>query len=217
MNSGAVPYGVWRFLRWFFLHLYTDLAWSYDAVAWLSSFGGWSSWRRTALDRVSPSSTVLEVGFGTGHLLAEASQYDVRLFGVDASPQMVRITARRLRRAGLPLAIARAEAQALPFPRHAFPAALSTFPSEYIFDEASLADIRRVLTPGASLVVVVSARILPRSLWEYVIRWLYDKTGQSPGPDPRYLEPFHRAGFAAHYETVEVPGASVLQIIARAP
>jgi len=205
------------FLRWFFRHLYTTLAWSYDAVAWLSSLGQWSAWRRTALPRVPPGSSVLELGFGTGHLQVEAGRRGLHLFGVDASAQMARLTRRRLRRAGLPLSIVQAQAQALPFQSHAVGSAFSTFPSEYIFDPKTLVEIRRVLVLDGPLIVVLSARIRPRFPWEHVTRWLYDWTGQAPGPDSKWLDPFLQAGFAARYETVEVPGASVLQIVATAP
>jgi ubiquinone/menaquinone biosynthesis C-methylase UbiE len=203
------------FLRWFFRRLYTTLAWSYDAVAWLSSLGQWSAWRRTALTRVPPGS-VLELGFGTGHLQVEAGRRGLHLFGVDASAQMARLARRRLRRAGRPLSIVQAQAQALPFPSHSMGSAFSTFPSEYIFDPKTLVEIRRVLVSDGPLIVVLSARIRPRFPWEHVTRWLYDLTGQAPGPDPKWLDPFLQAGFAARYETVEVPGASVLQIIASA-
>jgi ubiquinone/menaquinone biosynthesis C-methylase UbiE len=205
------------FLRWFFVRLYTTLAWSYDAVAWLSSLGQWSAWRRTALARMPTSGPVLELGFGTGHLQVEASRRGLEILGLDASAQMARLARGRLRRAGLPNSAVRGQAQALPFPSRALAAAFSTFPSEYIFDPHALAEIRRVLAPGGSLAVVLSARIRPRFPWEYLTRWLYQISGQAPGSDPKWLAPFLQAGFAARYETVEVPGASVLQIIARAP
>jgi ubiquinone/menaquinone biosynthesis C-methylase UbiE len=209
-----VSRAIWIFLHWFFRYLYTSLAWSYDAVAWLSSLGQWEIWRRTALDRVAAGTTTLELGFGTGHLQEEAQLAGLRAFGVDASPQMVRITARRLRRAALPLRLVRARAQALPFPRSTFPQLISTFPSEYIFDPASLGEIRRILMPGGTLVVVFSALIRPRFPWERLTRWLYEQAGQAPGPDEKWLTPFRDAGFQVRLETVEVPGASVLQIIA---
>jgi ubiquinone/menaquinone biosynthesis C-methylase UbiE len=217
VNTPRASHLFGSFLRWFFGHLYTTLAWSYDAVAWLSSLGQWSAWRRTALLRLAQGSPALEVGFGTGHLQVEGALRGLHLFGVDASPQMARLTRRRLRRAGLPPAIVRAQAQALPFLTGALGSVFSTFPSEYIFDVTALAEIQRVLAVEGSLVVVLSARIRPRFPWEHVTRWLYELTGQAPGPDPKWLVPFHQAGFAARYETVEVPGALVLQIISSAP
>jgi ubiquinone/menaquinone biosynthesis C-methylase UbiE len=214
VTPGALARSTLVLLRWFFRHLYTDWAPTYDAVAWLSSFGRWSAWRRTALDGLTSASDVLEVGFGTGHLLAEAQGRRMRSFGVDASRQMAAITGRRLRKRGLHVWAVRARAQALPFRRGGFGAAISTFPSEYIFDPAVLKEIHRVLVPGARLRVVISARILPRFLWERLSRALYDVTGQAPAPQSKWLEPFRLAGFSPRYETVEVPGASVVHIVA---
>jgi len=205
---------VGSFLRWFFRYLYTRLAWSYDAVAWLSSLGQWELWRRSALGRTTAGARILEIGFGTGHLQVEASEAGLRTFGADSSPQMVHLAARRLRRAGLSPHLARAQAQALPFPSSAFPQVIATFPSEYIFDPRSLGEIRRVLFADGMLVVVFSALIRPRFPWERLTRWLYEQAGQSPGPDEKWLVPFRQAGFRTRLERVELPGATVLHILA---
>lgn len=204
-----------RLWRWFFRHLYTTLAWAYDAVAWLSSFGRWSAWRRTGFRWIAPGDRLLEVGCGTGQLLLESLARGDQPIAVDASPQMARITMRRLRRRGHPSIVARAQAQALPFAGGTFHAALSTFPTEYIFDPVALAEIHRTLAPGGELVVVISGRILPVFLWDRISRWVYDVAGQAPRPDPSWLTPFEAAGFAARFETVEIPGASVFHILAR--
>jgi ubiquinone/menaquinone biosynthesis C-methylase UbiE len=214
VSSPRTPLLLTSFLRWFFARLYTSLAWSYDGVAWLSSMGQWSSWRRTALAGIPPGPPVLELGFGTGHLQVEAGRRGLGILGVDASAQMARLTRDRLRRAGLPNSAVMGKAQALPFPSQAMAAAFSTFPSEYIFDTHALAEIHRVLAPGGSLLVVLSAHIRPRFPWEHMTRWLYQLSGQAPGADPKWLAPFLQTGFTARYESVDIPGASVLQIIA---
>ncbi len=206
-----------RLLRWFFHHLYTSWAWSYDAVAWLVSLGAWSGWRRTGLDRIPVGSPILEIGCGTGRLLAESLLRGDRAIGIDASGKMTRLTGRGLARAGLPVVVARAQAQALPFLPASFPIVLSTFPSEYLLDPATLREVRRVLRPEGSLLVVLSARIVPRFVWERLARWLFDATGQSPRPTARWLSPFENAGFSADFETVETPGASVLHLVADTP
>jgi SAM-dependent methyltransferase len=117
---------------------------------------------------------------------------------------------RRLRRRGHPSIVAQAQAQALPFAGGAFHAALSTFPTEYIFDPVALTEIRRTLAPGGELVVVISSRILPVFLWDRVSRWVYDVAGQAPRPDPSWLAPFEAAGFQLALGRSR-PGASVFQ------
>ena len=80
----------------------------------------------------------------------------------------------------------------------------------------SLAELHRTLAPGGELVVVISSRILPVFLWDRLSRWVYDLAGQAPRPQPSWLSPFEAAGFAARFEIVEIPGASVFHILATA-
>ena len=80
--------------------LYHSFAWAYDLVAWLVSFGQWAQWRRDSLDYLQPGS-VLEVGFGTGELLIEMSEMGLNVVGVELSPQMHRVTRRKLRKRAL--------------------------------------------------------------------------------------------------------------------
>jgi ubiquinone/menaquinone biosynthesis C-methylase UbiE len=203
-------------MRWFFHHLYTTIAFAYDAVAWLSSFGAWDAWRRTALLDLPRDAPVLEIGSGTGHLLSQAVAGGHRAFAADASPQMTRRTIRRLRQSRQPAVVLRARAQALPFDKATFAACVSTFPSEYIFDPATLSEMRRVLAPEGRLVIVASVGIRPRTPWESFVRGLYALTGQAPIPDDRWLEPLRRAGFESRFNLVSIPGADVIQIIGRA-
>ncbi|MCS6881243.1 MAG: methyltransferase domain-containing protein [Oscillochloridaceae bacterium] len=147
-----------RFIRRVFHHFYREFAWTFDAVAWAVSGGLWFGWVRAALPEVR--GRVLELGFGTGHLqLALAARPDVA--GIDASPQMARIAARRLRRHGRAPRLVRGYAQALPFPAARFDTVVATFPSEYILDPATHQEIDRVLAPGGRLVIVPSAELDP--------------------------------------------------------
>ncbi|MBC7225137.1 MAG: class I SAM-dependent methyltransferase, partial [Anaerolineae bacterium] len=134
MDSGAHPLN-WR-LRlylWATRLLYGPLAWAYDAVSWAVSLGRWASWRRRALDLVA-GHRVLELGFGTGDLLAEMARRGFQGVGVEPSAAMQRTASRKLSRRGLGVPRVRAVAQALPFRDGAFDAVVATFPSEYILD-----------------------------------------------------------------------------------
>jgi len=147
-----------RFIERVFHHFYREFAWTFDPVAWAVSGGLWFGWVRAALPELR--GRVLELGFGTGHLqLALAARPYV--VGVDASPQMARIAARRLRRHGHAPRLARGHAQALPFPAASFDTVVATFPSEYILDPVTHQEIHRVLAPGGRLVVVPLAQIDP--------------------------------------------------------
>jgi ubiquinone/menaquinone biosynthesis C-methylase UbiE len=145
-------------IRRAFYHFYREFAWTYDTVAWLVSAGLWNHWARTVLPHLH--GRTLELGFGPGHLqLALATRPAVT--GLDASPQMNALAARRMRRAGYQPRLTCGYAQDLPFPNAAFDTVVATFPADYILDPRTHAEVRRVLAPGGRLVVVPFARLAP--------------------------------------------------------
>ena len=81
-----------RFIKFGFHLLYHELAFTYDALAWLVSLGQWQAWGRTALDRVR-GPRVLEVGHGPGHLLIALARAGE---AVTVEPRRVRIDALRI-------------------------------------------------------------------------------------------------------------------------
>ena len=52
-------------------------------------------------------------------------------------------------------------AQHLPFDAASFDTVVSTFPSEYIYDPATIAEVERVLRSGGRLIVIEGANLLP--------------------------------------------------------
>jgi ubiquinone/menaquinone biosynthesis C-methylase UbiE len=165
-------------VRWAFERLYREFAWAYDMVAAAVSGGRWRRWALAALPFIR--GRVLELGFGPGHLLlALAADNKHTPFGIDASPQMVSLARRRLRRAGLPARIARAHAQHLPLATASFDTVLATFPAEYIVDPRTHAEILRVLAPGGRVVVLPLAQ-LDRGLYARFVDLAYRLTLQTP-------------------------------------
>ncbi|MBK9122771.1 MAG: methyltransferase domain-containing protein [Chloroflexi bacterium] len=203
----------WRRLVRFGFHLlYNQLAWTYDAVAWVVSGGEWSSWRRTALQciTVPRGAVVLEVGFGTGSLHVELALRGWKSIGVDRSRAMGRIARRRAARSGVQSCLLTASAMAVPLGTGAVDALVCTFPSDYIVDAAALAELHRVLKPGAEIAVVVHG-VLMRGVWRRFTDVLFQATGQGsitgsyvPSPEPlemRYLRltsAFLAAGLDVH-------------------
>ncbi|MFN2165177.1 MAG: class I SAM-dependent methyltransferase, partial [Anaerolineae bacterium] len=86
-----------RLYLWATHRLYNEFAWAYDLVAWAVSLGRWDGWRRLALDYVVLQ-PVLEVGFGTGELLMAMARLGWDVTGLDLSPAMQGVTARKMRR-----------------------------------------------------------------------------------------------------------------------
>jgi len=204
------------FLRFFFQHLYTTLAPAYDLIAWTVSMGQWNQWVRTALDPL-PAGPVLELGHGTGHLLRELASRGIPAVGLDRSRQMSRLAHRRLSAAGAPIRLVRADARALPFPDQHFHSALSTFPPEFALDPLALSEARRVLAPGAGLLVVVQAQITGKSLPDRLAAWLFGVTGQYGELRPEWTSPFSRAGFQVERRDLRLPRARVVRIWAGRP
>ncbi len=153
-----------RALRFLFGLLYRN-----RLLYWLASTipfaGQWRTWQRLVLPRLV-GHDVLEVGCGIGTLLADMATAGYRCTAVDRSPQMVAATRDRLRRRKLlgRTPVHNADVQALPFADASFDSVVSTFPTEYIYDPATMREIRRVLRPGGRLIVVLSAGLLPGSL-----------------------------------------------------
>lgn len=143
--------------------LYGELAWAYDAAAWLVSGGRWDTWRRIALEEAlaSGASLVVELGPGTGHGLAYLAARGVTAVGIEPSPQMLAHARRRAPRAGL----VRGRSQQLPLRSNVAEVVLCTFPGNWITDPATWREIQRVLRPGGRAVVLASAasgRVPPR-------------------------------------------------------
>lgn len=202
-------------LRFFFALLYGPFAWAYDAVAWLVSLGRWRDWVRTALPYVR--GRTLELGCGPGHLLAEMQQRTGDAFGLDASRQMTALAARRLRRYGLPIRLARARAQALPYPALTFDTVVATFPSEYILEQETLSEIHRVLTSHGKLIIVAMVWFTGPQPVHRLLRWLFQTTGESQELGrlwPKVAARLEAQGLAGRYELVEMGANRVLLIFA---
>ncbi len=168
-------------LRSFFHALYHQMAWTYDAVAWLVSFGQWKAWGRAALPHLR-GQRILELAHGPGHLLVTMSQSGRQPVGLDLSPQMGQLARRRLRRAGLLTPLVRARAQALPFCDGAFDSVVATFPTEFILDPATWQEAARVLSASGRLVIVPTILFTGHRLPVRFLEWLYAITGQRDTP-----------------------------------
>lgn len=202
------------FLRSFFKHLYTTFAWAYDFVAWFTSMGQWQTWQSAALKDLPPGDLV-ELGPGPGQLLLKLLRSERNVLGIDVSPQMARLATRRLKRFDLPLVVSIAKAQRLPLPSERFSSVISTFPSEYIFDPDTIAEVWRVLQPGGVLIIVGVSQITGKSIPDRFAAWLYRITGQSGEPGDEWISPFERQGFSTDLDRVRQPRAIVLRAVAR--
>ena len=151
--------------------LYGPLAWAYDAVAWLVSFGAWSRWRRDALAYLVPG-RILETGFGTGSLLIEMTQRGLDVIGIDPSWPMQRVTRRKAARMGQEIKRLCGVVQRMPFSNSTFSNVLSTFPTNYISNSETLAEVHRILAPAGRWVIVGLGLRFKSRIKQFLVGWL---------------------------------------------
>ena len=199
-----------RFMRLFFRLLYHTFAFTYDLVAAMVSFGDWKNWVYSILPFIK-GTCLLELGHGPGHLQRLLRDRGLVAIALDESTQMGKIAKRRL---GSSQKLTRGLAQSLPFQSGIFDTIVSTFPTDYIFQEKTLTEVKRCLSDRGRLIVLPVA--FPKNGF---LKWLYKITGESPDEltesiKKRSLQPFLNAGFYAEVEIVEVKSNRLLIIVA---
>jgi demethylmenaquinone methyltransferase/2-methoxy-6-polyprenyl-1,4-benzoquinol methylase len=143
--------------------MFDEIAPRYDLLNRVLSFGTDVWWRRRAVAFLGEALAarprrLLDVATGTADLaVAALALGPEQVVGVDISEGMLRLGAQKLARRGLMdrIRLEQADAAALPFADAAFDGALVAFGVRNFEDlRAGLAGIRRVLRPGAPLVVL---------------------------------------------------------------
>lgn len=210
-------------LRLFYRLLYGKLAWAYDLIARLVSFGQWNSWTYAAIPYLgSGRRRVLELAQGPGHLVVEMARRGLQPAGVDLSPHMCRCAARTLRRANVYAPIVRARAQALPFCDDSFDCSVATFPTEFILDHKTLQEVARVVCEPPrqhgrgswQLVIVGWVRFSASRLTSRFLDWLYTVTGQKE-PAPGFgQDALARVGFESQIVASRVGYDDVMVMLA---
>lgn len=161
--------------------LLTD-PWTALAGDWAASWGGFADPARAALldaADVGPGTRLLDVGCGTGELLAAAAARGAVLAGADLAPGMVARS-----RAAAPGADVRvADAADLPWPDGSFDV-VAVVNALHLADDpaAAVAESARVLGPGGVLAVCGWAE-RARCELDAVEAALAEDDGEEPGPE----------------------------------
>ncbi len=114
----------------------------------------------------------LEVAIGTGLNLAHYPA-DVRLSGVDLSPEMLALADARAKKRRRPIQLREADAQDLPFTDTSFDTVVCTYALCSVPDEArAISEMSRVLRPGGRLILVDHVRSTVKLL--YWLQRLYE-------------------------------------------
>lgn len=177
---------------------YTRFAKAYGLL--LDLFPLWHRWIGQALPFVV-GPRVLEVSFGTGHLMARyAGRY--RTYGLDLNRALVRQAADRLRRKGLSVQLQVADVVELPYAAGTFDSLLNTMAfSGYPEGARALQEMRRVLKPGGKLAMVDVNYPLDGNRLGMALAWIWKASGDLLRDIPRL---FQEIGW--HCEDREVGG-----------
>lgn len=179
---------------------------------------------------------VLEIGHGPGHLQRVLLSRNLFAVGIDESAQMGRLAKRNLTRrssslrlsqqANFPslsqldytqIHLARGMAQQLPFRDESFDTVVATFPTEYITDPGTLAEVKRCLSNEGRFIVLPVAWPKTR-----ILDLLFKVTNQAPTEalemvKSKLREPFAGAGFETEVRTLDVQSGILLLVLARKP
>jgi SAM-dependent methyltransferase len=127
----------------------------YDTVSWL--FGARDpQWQLVAQAGIEPAATVLEIGCGTGNVLALAARVapGATVIGLDPDPEALAIAGRKAQRAGVGFRLDRGYADRLPYADASVDRVLSSFMLHHLSppeQQAALREVHRVLVPGGRL------------------------------------------------------------------
>jgi ubiquinone/menaquinone biosynthesis C-methylase UbiE len=135
-------------------------AWAYDA--WFDTRWGAHAWavELAAVDEALPECrdrVVVEVGCGTGRLVAHLARQGTKVLGVDLSAGMLAVAATRA-----PGRLVRADARQLPLPEAVADAAVTIATLEFTDSAAVLAELARVTRPGGRIIALA---LNPHSPW----------------------------------------------------
>lgn len=165
-----------------------------------------------------PEHRILDVGCGTGHLLARLP--GAQRHGVDLSPRMVQ---RALLNLGSAATVVQGDAEKLPYEEGCFDRVIaSSLFSHVLHPEQVVAEVRRVARPGGRVVIsVCDEEQIERGLrWMRTLRLgsLLFGTGQEGGGQPQvYNVEYHLHRFSLE-RLREVVGSSLTELyVTRVP
>ena len=151
----------------------------------------------------SPSEDVLDFGCGTGTLLLmlKRKHPEIKLTGMDISPQMIHLAASKIKKAGSDIHVHVYDGKRLPFNENSFDKIISSFVFHHLstsFKSVILKDILRVLQPGSKLYIVDfgKSKTFYNKILFQIIRHLdgFDNTSvNAKGLMPEFIK---AAGFA---------------------
>lgn len=193
--------------------LFDGIASRYDLLSELLSFFQAGLWRRYLISRlkVRPGDRVLDLCTGTAGVAAHlVTAFNVRVVGVDLSPEMLRQARHRISQGGFDgdVALLLGRAEALAFVDAGFDAVCFTYLLRYVDDpEAILMEMVRVLKPGGSVVSLefgVPRNIVVRGLWYAYTRGALPLAVRAISPGWRQVGTFLGPSISGFYRSYPI-------------
>lgn len=177
--------------------MFDKISGKYDLLNKVLSLGIDRNWRKQALSLLVSHKPqhLLDVATGTGDMafMADKILHPGKITGIDLSTGMLEVAKRRLAESkvnyGATIEFLKGDAENLPFGDNSFDAATVTFGVRNFGDlHKGLAEMRRVLRPGAPIVVLefTKPRIFPvRQLFDIYFRHILPLIGSWTSGDGR--------------------------------
>jgi len=141
--------------------MFDHIAGYYDGTNKILTFGLDERWRRRAVRQLAPAagSVYLDIGCGTGDIALEILRQspESKVIGIDQSEGMLVVGENKIRAAGLAKAISLVMGDVLDlrYDDNSFDGAITSFCIRNVTDRRrALSEIRRVVRPGGSLVIL---------------------------------------------------------------
>lgn len=168
--------------------MFDKIAYRYDFLNHLMSFGVDKTWRKKAIREISKtgnSSLVLDVATGTGDLAIAALELGPeKIDGIDISTKMVEIGRQKidsLRKTGV-ISLREGASEAIPFGDNCYDVAMSAFGARNFFDLGKgLSEMYRVLKDGGTVMILEFSkpRNFPfRQIYLFYFRWILPFVGR---------------------------------------
>ena len=202
----------------------------YDRINRFATFGQDKKWRRMVRSRLPKEGRILEVGCGPGTFAEMVPDRDLTC--LDPIPAMLAVAKKRVNdNRNEPAEFVEATAEDMPFEDESFEGVCSLFSFRDWYDKrAGLAEVKRVLRPGGTLVIVDPAKMnrvhgwlgyLWMRIWvgayarfickmkEHPWKWL-TKTYDHFGTTKDYVRMLNESGFTEVKAKVVFPGMATI-------
>jgi len=128
-------------------------------------------------------------------LLIDMTERGLDVIGLELSSQMQRVTSRKLSRGDVAVRRVLGRTEALPFPARKFMTVLSTFPSNYIFDDETCKEAHRVLDESGCWVILGLGMHFKSGIKKRLTKWLWGDWDEAL--IQHLVEKFNTAGFSS--------------------